>query len=238
MRGRVLARRRTGVVGVVTRVETIGRATLIYSLNDVGGRVRYIGKTVRTLADRFGQHRRAVRMSNLPVGRWLRKHPDATICLIETVGPRGDWAARERFWIERGEDLLNLTKGGEGLAGHTFTTEHRARIAAALRTGRLFTCETCQSEFWRKQRDILKGNCRFCSRPCYAQSLKGVFRKFPALAIERGVKAAAAARKARTHCKREHALSGTNLFVTRSGSRVCKECRKIHKARHRNKADG
>jgi len=216
----------------------IGRATRIYALVDGSGRTRYIGKTVRTLADRFGQHKRAARTSKLPVGRWLRKHPDATIRLIETVEAGGDWAARERFWIERGENLLNLTTGGEGLAGHTFTPEHRAKIAAALRTGESFQCETCQSEFWRKQRDIAKGNCRFCSRACYAASLKGVSRPLPAIATARGIAAAAKARRSRTQCKRGHPLSGENLFLTSQGSRGCKECRKIHKATYRSKTHG
>jgi len=44
----------------------------------------------------------------------------------------------------------------------------RARkIAAAHRRGRFFDCEVCGKKFWRKPRDIKKGDCRFCSRDCY-----------------------------------------------------------------------
>lgn len=57
-------------------------------------------------------------------------------------------------------------------------------------------------------------------------------------AITRGVAAAAAARRARTKCKRGHPLSGDNLFLTTAGGRGCKECRKIHKATYRSKAHG
>lgn len=215
---------------------TIGRATHIYALCEQGGKVRYVGKTVRALKDRLAQHRTASRRGELPVNRWLRKNPEAEIRLLETVGPDRDWAARERYWIEAHDNLLNLTSGGEGLAGHTFSPEHRAKIAAALRSGAEFACETCGAAFWRKPRDIAAGDCRFCSRPCYAKSLKGVSRPLPRSAVERGVRAAAAARKARTHCKRGHPLSGGNLFVTAAGSRGCKECRKIHKQTHRSKA--
>jgi hypothetical protein len=49
------------------------------------------------------------------------------------------------------------------------------------------------------------------------------------------VAAAAAARRAQTHCKRGHELSGNNLYVNPKGLRTCKECRKIHKANHRHK---
>ena len=216
----------------------IGLATRIYALDDATGRTRYIGKTVRTLKERFGQHKRAARTSNLPVGRWLRKNPGATIRLIEIVEAGGDWAARERFWIDRGKDLLNLTKGGEGLAGHIFTPEHRAKIAAAHKTGETFYCETCKTEFWRKQHEIAKGNCRFCSRACYSASLRGVSRPLPAIATIRGVAAAAEARRARTECKRGHPLSGENLFLNSQGARGCKECRKIHKATYRSKSNG
>lgn len=216
----------------------IGRATLIYALDDESGQTRYIGKTVRSLKDRFAQHKLAAKTSRLPVGRWLRRHPGATIRLIEKVEAGGDWAARERFWIERGQNLLNLTLGGEGLAGHVFSQEHRAKIAAKLRTGKDFNCETCGKSFWRKQRDIAKGNCRFCSRSCYSASLKGISRPVSAIATERGIAAAAKARRARTLCKRGHPLSGDNVFMTSQGSRGCKECRKIHKAKYRGKAHG
>lgn len=50
------------------------------------------------------------------------------------------------------------------------------------------------------------------------------------------IAAAAAEKRARTSCKRGHPLSGANLFITSQGSRGCKECRKIHKARYLGKA--
>lgn len=233
------------------RVETIGdaahRLTAIYALCDPDFCPRYVGKTVRHLHERHKAHiSTAKRNPRLPVHRWMRKRMDAgqslVIWLLEYVAADADWAARERYWIkrfrERGDDILNLTDGGEGLAGHKFTQSHRDKIAAGLRTGATFACETCGTEFWRKRKDIAKGDCRFCSRPCYAKSLKGVSRPVSAACTGRGVAAAAEARRARTHCKRGHQLSGANLYTNRRGARVCKACRKIHKATHREKSLG
>lgn len=233
------------------REEIIGDArpklTAIYALCDPDFSPRYVGKTVRHLHERHKAHiREATRNPRLPVHRWMRKRMDAghrlVIWLLEYVAADADWAARERYWIarfrSRGDDLLNLTDGGEGLAGHPKSPELRERIAAKLRTGDRFNCETCGKSFWRKRRDIANGDCRFCSRPCYAASRKGVSRPIPAVCVERGVAAAAAEKRARTTCKRGHPLSGENLFRTSSGARGCKACRKLHKAAHRERARG
>ena len=222
----------------MSRIETIGNATAIYALCDEAGNVRYVGKTVRTIHQRLSQHRTAAKNSRLPVGRWLMKHPAATVRLLEIVPPSGDWASRERAWIHRHSNLLNLTEGGEGLAGHSFSVDHRKRISDALKTGAEFACEVCGTAFWRKRRDIAAGNCRFCSRECYARSLKGVSRPMPQACTSRGIAAAAKAKRAATRCKRGHELSGQNLFITSGGSRGCKECRKIHKHTYMEKARG
>lgn len=228
----------------MSRVEVIGNATHIYALCDEAGQVRYIGKTVRTIDQRLSQHRTAAKRSRLPVGRWLMKHPAATVKLLEVVPPGGDWASRERAWIQRHDNLLNLTEGGEGLAGHSFSAAHRKRISDALKTGAEFACEVCATAFWRKRREIVEGNCRFCSRECYARSLKGVPRPVPQACTDRGVAAAAVAKRAATHCKRGHQLSGQNLFITSGGSRGCKErepkyfdiaCRRIEDAQRQGR---
>lgn len=223
-----------------------GRGTAIYCFEEHDGEVRYVGKTTQYLIDRRKAHLRpSVINGKLPVNRWLKKRRAScgfVTRLIEHVPPGGDWAARERHWIahyrQDGHRLLNLTDGGDGLAGHTFSPEHRAKIAVALRTGADFSCETCGDTFWRKRRDIAKGNCRFCSRACYAKSLKGVPRPVPRSTVERGVSAAAAKRNAQTQCKRGHPLSGENLFRTAAGSRGCKECRRLHKIAYRERQRG
>jgi len=136
---------------------------------------RYIGKTVQYLHERHKAHiRDARRGRRLLVHYWLRKQIAASrrlaIRLIEYVPPGADWASRERHWIEtlraNGADLLNLTAGGEGLAGHCFTPEHRGKIAAAIRTGEFRACLRCGAESWRKASEIKRGHGKFCSRQC------------------------------------------------------------------------
>lgn len=239
----------------MTRMETIGdctrkrsdRSTAIYALCEEDFTPRYVGKTDYYLHVRHKAHIKAAsRNPRLPSQRWIAKRiaegKRLVIRLIEYVPAGMDWAGRERHWISeyraQGHRLLNLTDGGEGLSGHRFSREHREKIAAGVRTGASFACETCGAMFWRKLKDIKKGDCRFCSRPCYAASLKGVSRPVSDICKERGVAAAALARKARTHCKRNHPLAGDNLFLTSSGGRGCKACRRIHKATHRSKANG
>lgn len=233
----------------MSRVETIGDCTLvwIYALCDPGTQEpRYVGKTSGFMYQRHKGHiRAALKGSRLPVHSWLRgiieaEKPLSIVALERTTGK--EWASRERFWIESyrnaGVKLFNLTEGGEGLSGHIPTALHRERIAASLRTGDSFACENCRAIFWRKRNEIAKGNNRFCSRRCYQQFNSGKTKPVPALCTQRGVAAAAAERLARTHCKRGHPLSGENLFMTSAGARGCKECRKIHKIRHRSRNNG
>lgn len=89
---------------------------------------------------------------------------------LERVPPGADWIESERFWIAKyrneGARLLNLTDGGEGLAGLPMSQSHKDKIAAALRTGGNFHCEKCGMGFWRRRSDILAGHNKFCSRTC------------------------------------------------------------------------
>ena len=207
---------------------------------------RYVGKTTQCIIDRAKAHMRAaMRGGSRPVLRWLRKRHEAggsALMLLEHVPPHGDWAARERHWIQefkrRGHQLLNLTEGGEGLAGHQFSAEHRARIAAGLRTGSHITCLHCGALAWRKKNEIAKGDAKFCTRACYSASLRGVSKPVSPQHTKRAVEAAAAKRRERTHCKRAHPLSGDNLFKTFNGSRGCKECRRMHKANYLERTHG
>lgn len=215
----------------------IGDATRIYALCEYPSMVpRYVGKTVRSLIGRMKSHLQAAKKPRLPVGRWLAKRntEGRQVCIkwLETVPADQDWASRERFWIlkhrQEGAALLNLTDGGEGLAGYVFSDDHKAKIATALRTGSECSCLQCGATFWGKKNQIAKGDAKYCSKRCYqvAQIGKSKRSTFPSLAID----AAAIAKKAITHCKRGHPLSGENLFITAQGNRGCKECRKIHKA--------
>ncbi len=161
------------------REERIGgqRQVLIYALTYPGtDDVRYVGKTVRSPRKRHKEHiAAALNNPRLPVHRWVaslyRRGLWSCLWHLERVPETEDWAARERYWIKRfrndGHDLLNLTEGGEGLPGMPRPQAVRDAIAAGLRTGSYFNCETCGAQFWRKQRDIKAGHNRFCSKVCY-----------------------------------------------------------------------
>lgn len=161
------------------RVETIGRATrnvTIYALCEYPSWTpRYVGKTTQAVGQRHKAHiRDAKRGGHRPVSFWLRKQIAGGKWLavkhLEWLTTADDWEAREKFWIAkfRAEfgNLLNLTDGGEGTHGHQFSQEHKGRIAAALRTGSHFNCQSCGSKFWRKRYAIERGQNKFCSRAC------------------------------------------------------------------------
>lgn len=171
----------------MTNPVVIGNATLatrIYALCDFPSEtVRYVGKTIQPLRLRLLAHQRMARRNpRLPVTRWLAKRERAglNVCIkwIETIDDSRGWAEREAHWIAhyraQGAELLNLTAGGEGLPGHRFTAEHKAKIAAALRKGRMHVCPVCDREFWRKPKDA-KSARLFCSRRCSNKRMRGLF---------------------------------------------------------------
>ena len=235
----------------MTNPVTIGRATdkwtAIYCFEEHGGEVRYVGKTTRYMIDRRKQHLRPSNLKkNWPVCRWLKKRHEGegfVMRLIEHVRPGEDWAARERHWIahyrEHGHRLLNLTDGGEGLSGHRLSEAHRAKIAAAIRTGQTFSCLACGNEFYRKACAIAKGDNKYCSRSCYQRHGNAKPKPIPE-AFKEAARLATIKRHAeQTHCKRGHALSGENVFITSQGARGCKQCRKLHKRAYlERKANG
>ena len=210
----------------------------IYALCDhPSGEVRYIGKTEKFIIDRFREHERDAKRSHLPVHIWLRSAKSTLLKLIEHVD-QDHWQEREKFWIKKHREsgrLLNQTSGGQGRSGSYFSKETREKIASSKRTGDFFLCEICSSKFWRKKSEIYRGECRFCSKKCYQKSLKGVPKKLPLGMAEKGVKAAAKKRLNQKECKRGHPLYGDNVYLNKIGARVCKECRKVHKAKYRGK---
>lgn len=165
----------------MTRIETIGNATAIYALCDYPSMApRYVGKTVQYLHERHKAHIRAAKAGKrLPVHYWIRKKlangKRLAISLIEYAGQ--DWPERERFWIaeyrRQGHQLLNLTAGGEGLAGYVMPPEHRQKIAAALTTRQQFSCLRCGAPFTRKANEVRKGHAKFCGRQCANSHNKG-----------------------------------------------------------------
>lgn len=221
-------------------------STAIYALCEEDYTPRYVGKTDYYLHVRHKAHLRDATKPRLPVHRWLRKRVSAghraVIRLLEYVPAGGDWAAAERWWIAAyrggGHDLLNLTDGGEGHSGLPKSARARLAISEALKTGATFACETCGGEFWRKRNEIDRGDCRFCSRHCYAASLKGKSRPVPTVCTERGVKAAAAAKLARPNCRNGHRWTAETTRKNSRGARVCRICEREAKLRYKERSRG
>lgn len=213
---------------------TDARPTIIYGLYEGGSDLpRYVGKTAQPLRFRMYGHWQAAKQPVMPVSRWLAKAKaegrEIKAVVIETVPPGGDWADRESHWIRAyrfvGVRLLNLTKGGEGLAGLKFSDEHRAKISASVRRGAEFACLVCGKGFWRAPNAIKKGDAKYCSRPCYFKGQVGI-SKGVGIDRSKSVAAAAAARKAKTRCKRGHEFSPENTIVNKDGHRACRECKR------------
>lgn len=211
----------------------------IYAICDpITNEPKYVGKTISSLVTRIREHKAlARRIKNpLPVHQWLNDVEGINLAgaylKVLEAATTANWQERERHWIRHGRSigwlLFNRTSGGQGCHGLVRTPEHIEKCRNALRKGREFVCP-CGKKFWRKPLEIAKGNCRFCSRECYAAWQKGRSKQVSTACKAAGIEAAAAKRRARTHCKRGHLLSGENLFFNSSGSRGCKECRKIHK---------
>lgn len=218
------------------------REVSIYGLCGADDRVRYIGKTRNDLASRLRQHRSdARRKARLPVHRWMRKEGVETIriVLLETVD-ESQWVGAERTWIQAlgPVDLLNLAKGGEGWPGGGFSAEHRKAISESLKRGRFIPCQMCGGPMWVPP--SLEGKRKFCKAACRHESDKGKQwgnshpRQHNRPPTPQAVAAAAAKRRATTHCPAGHPYAGENLRVS-NGRRHCRACARQHAANYRKR---
>ena len=97
--------------------------------------IRYVGKTVRSLSKRLGNHIDNAKRSkhNKHLSNWilsilaLGKRP--IIELIEEVDS-SVWQDREKYWIAHYPNLINLTYGGDGCEG--FLHDEATRIKCGL----------------------------------------------------------------------------------------------------------
>jgi hypothetical protein len=78
------------------------------------GKIRYVGRTARTLDARLVSHRKArcsrwLEACNADLAAWLRSTVPAGVVLDEVSGDADLWAA-EKAWIEKlaDEELLNV----------------------------------------------------------------------------------------------------------------------------------
>jgi len=126
---------------------------------------------------------------------------------------------------------------------HSWKGDDICERSGRTRAGRIFDvigpCEKCgklKAERHHKDGNTANNspaNIEILCRRCHMIAdgrLDALSNRYPAEAIA----AAAVARKAKTHCKRGHPLSGNNLYE-HNGKRICKACNKLAVDRYQSK---
>jgi hypothetical protein len=113
------------------------RPVLIYVLKHPDTQeVRYVGKTVRSLSRRLGNHIANAKGNkhNKHLSNWilgiLAKNKRPIIELIEECSST-NWQEREQYWITQYDNLINLTEGGDGCVGLIHNEETIEKIGLA-----------------------------------------------------------------------------------------------------------
>ena len=96
--------------------------------------VRYVGKTVRSLSRRLGNHIANARGNkhNKHLSNWIlkiiTKGKKPIIELLEEC-EHSVWQEREKYWISQFDNLINMTVGGDGCEGfiHKLETIEKLR---------------------------------------------------------------------------------------------------------------
>ena len=95
--------------------------------------VRYVGKTVRSLSRRLGNHIANAKGNKhyKHLSNWilniLKENKKSIIELLETC--QSDiWQEREQYWISQFPNLINLTAGGDGCIGFIHNSEAIEKI--------------------------------------------------------------------------------------------------------------
>lgn len=118
--------------------------------------IRYVGKTVRSLSRRLGNHIANAKGNkhNKHLSNWilsiLREDKRPVIELIEECD-YSVWQEREKYWISQFPNLINLTTGGDGCEGFIHSPETIAKLRL-VNLGRKHT-----EEFKKAMSKRLKG---------------------------------------------------------------------------------
>ena len=111
--------------------------------------VRYVGKTVRSLSKRLGNHIANAKGNkhNKHLSNWiiniLNNNKRPIIELLEECD-YSVWQEREQYWISQFPNLINLTKGGDGCLGFIQDESTKEKLRIAM-TGRKHTEEFKQN---------------------------------------------------------------------------------------------
>ena len=118
--------------------------------------IRYVGKTVRSLSKRLGNHIANAKGNrhNKHLSNWIlqiladNKRP--VIEILEECDS-SVWQEKEKYWISQFPNLINLTLGGDGCEGFIHNPEVRKKLSE-INKGRKHT-----EEFKKRMSERLKG---------------------------------------------------------------------------------
>jgi group I intron endonuclease len=158
------------------------QSVYIYTLRDPKTeKVRYVGKTIQNPKERLYSHiREAKRNRKSYRDKWilqvLARDQRPIIEVIEESNEE-NWQERERFWIaeykERGYNLTNVTKGGEGLHGYKFSKEHKQKLSDALKGNNRWLGKKHTEETKRKMSKNMRGE----NNPNYGKRFSKEYRQ-------------------------------------------------------------
>lgn len=118
--------------------------------------VRYVGKTVRSLSRRLGNHIANAKGNkhNKHLSNWilsiLKENKRPIIELLE-ICQSNNWQEREQYWISQFPNLINLTTGGDGCIGFI----HDSKTIEKIRQSKIGTKHS--KEFKEAMSKRLKG---------------------------------------------------------------------------------
>ena len=121
---------------------------IIYSITNIVNKKIYVGKTTKTINERFNSHINTSKCgSQTYLHKAIRKYGknNFTIEVIEdNISCETVLSQREIFWIKKLKPEYNMTLGGEGSTGRILSEESRIKMSskAKLRTRKPHSKET------------------------------------------------------------------------------------------------
>lgn len=111
----------------------------IYIITNTTNENFYIGKTKKSIEDRFIEHKYSAKIgSDYYLHRAIRKYGEENFRIdqLEFLVDENLSGEREKFWIHELKPDYNMTSGGEGgdyWKGKTFSEEHRYKLGKSFR---------------------------------------------------------------------------------------------------------
>jgi group I intron endonuclease len=135
---------------------------VVYKIvNLVNGKL-YIGKTIKTVEDRFSRH--YFQPASTPLHRALRKYGRECfdVSVIDSAETDKELCEKERYWISfydcKAPNGYNLTDGGDGSAGYKMPENLKTAIKKRMRGNKHFLGKRHSEETKNNMSLIKRGN--------------------------------------------------------------------------------